>query len=474
VLARVAGLTFKSKGELKMGKLSRRTFLGHTAVAGGAVLALEGLMASGKMFSLPGSRVYAGGAGDYGPLIPQPSNNTGETRLKLPAGFQYTVIGTQGSVMGDGRPTPTLHDGMAAFEAYGMIHLVRNHEQQGGTSSSNAFGSIPYDPKALGGTTTLVVDPVTRLLVYDFASLSGTVRNCAGGPTPWGSWLTCEETLVAPAANNSFTRRHGYIFEVPAANYAETVPVPLTAMGRFEHEALAVDPATSIIYETEDANPSGFYRFLPNQPGSVGQPANLAGGGTLQMLAIANQPGYDTRTGETPGVPLNAVWVTIDAPDPQTGQQSVVNQGIAKGGARFARLEGAWYGSGSIFFVSTSGGNAGLGQVWQYTPTGLETGILTLVYESSNSAILESPDNLHFTPRGGILLCEDGNGLNFLRGLTAAGSIFDFVVHAVSDSEVAGATFSRDGQTLFFNYQNTGETFAVWPRDGFSWEDGAL
>ncbi len=457
-----------------MRKLNRRSFLGHTAVAGGAVLALEGLMASSKMFSLPGSRVYAGGAGDYGPLIAQASNNTGEIRLKLPEGFQYTIIGKQGTIMGDGRPTPAAHDGMAAFDAYGMIHLVRNHELQGGTASSVAFGSIPYDPKALGGTTTVVVDPVTRLVAYDFASLSGTVRNCAGGPTPWGSWLTCEETTLGPAANNTFTKPHGYIFEIPAASYTESPAVAFNAMGRFSHEAVAVDPATSVVYETEDANPSGFYRFLPNQPGFVGQPANLAAGGTLQMLAVANQPQYDTRTGQTPGVELSAVWVVIDFPDPQTGQQSVVNQGIAKGGARFARLEGAWYGDGNIFFVSTSGGNSGLGQVWQYTPTGTDTGILKLVYESTSSAILEAPDNLHFTPRGGILLCEDGGGLNFLRGLTPSGVVFDFVGHAVSSSECAGATFSRDGQTLFFNYQGTGETFAVWPRDGRSWEEGAL
>ena len=457
-----------------MGKLNRRTFLGRTAAAGGAVLAMEGLMASSKLVSLPGSRVYAGGAGDYGPLIAQASNNTGAVRLKLPAGFQYTVIGTQGTIMADGRPTPTAHDGMAAFEAYGMIHLVRNHEQEGGGASSVAIGSIPYDPKATGGTTTVVVDPVTRTVVYDFVSLSGTVRNCAGGPTPWGSWLTCEETLVVPAGNNSYTKRHGFIFEIPAANYGETSPVALTAMGRMEHEAVAVDPTTSIIYETQDSNPSGFYRFLPSQPGSIGQPANLAAGGVLQMLAVAGLPQYDTRTGQTPGVQLTAVWVTIDFPDPQGSQPSVQNQGIAKGAARFARLEGAWYGNGSIFFVSTSGGNSGLGQVWEYTPTGTDTGILKLVYESTSSAVLEAPDNLHFTPRGGILLCEDGGGFNFLRGLTPAGVVFDFVGHNTSDSEVAGATFSRDGKTLFFNYQGTGETFAVWPRDGHSWEEGAL
>jgi secreted PhoX family phosphatase len=449
-------------------KLNRRSFLGRTAMAGGAAL----MTSNHKLRSLTGSVARA--AGDYGPLIAQPSNNTGQNLLRLPAGFQYTIIGKSGTTMADGRRTPSAHDGMAAFDVYGMIHLVRNHELEGGAAGSVAFGSIPYDPKALGGTTTVVVDPVTRTVVYDFASLSGTVRNCAGGPTPWGSWLTCEETTVGPAGNNSYTQPHGYIFEIPAANYSESPAIPFKAMGRFSHEAVAVDPATGVIYETEDANPSGFYRFIPNQPGFPGQPANLSAGGLLQMLAVAGQPGYDTRTGETVGVQLNAVWVNIDIPDPGVGQQSTVNQGIAKGGARFARLEGAWHGNGSIYFVSTSGGNAGLGQVWKYTPTTASTGILTLVYESASSAVLEAPDNLHFTPRGGILLCEDGGGLNFVRGLTPAGTIFDFVVHNTSSSECAGATFSQDGQTLFFNYQGTGETFAVWPRDGHSWEEGAL
>lgn len=459
-----------------MGKLNRRTFLHQTALAGGALVALEGLLASNQLRALNGGgRVSAAiGSGGYGPLIAQAANNTGETLLKLPEGFQYHVFGKVGSSMADGRLTPAAHDGMAAFDVNGMIHLVRNHENQGGSATSTAFGSLPYDPRATGGTTTLIVDPMTRLLVYDFASLSGTVRNCAGGPTPWGSWLTCEETTVGPASGNTFTQPHGYVFEVPAANYSETLPIALREMGRFSHEAVAIDPATGIIYETEDANPSGFYRFIPNQPGFIGQPANFAAGGRLQMLAVANQPQYDTRTGQTPGQLLDAVWVDVDFPDPQPGQISVVNQGLAKGGAQFNRLEGAWYGEGSIFFDSTSGGNAGLGQIWQYTPTGADTGLLKLFYESADAEMLEAPDNLLFTPRGGLALCEDGGGLNYVRGLTREGMVFDFAVHAISDTECAGATFSRDGQTLFFNYQGTGETFAVWPRAGHAWEEGAF
>jgi len=460
-----------------MGELNRRSFLRHTAMAGGAVLALEGLMASNKLRSLSGgTRAYAQtGSGGYGPLIPQAANNTGETLLRLPAGFQYTVIGKRGALMGDGRVTPGAHDGMAAYDVNGMIHLVRNHEQSGGAPTSEAIGSMPYDPKATGGTTTVVVDPVTRELVYDFVSLSGTVRNCAGGQTPWGSWLTCEETTLVPASNNSYTQPHGYVFDAPAGSFSETAPVALTAMGRFSHEAVTVDPATGIIYETEDANPGGFYRFIPNHPGFVGQPPNLAAGGVLQMLKVRNQFQYDTRTNQTVGQELEVEWVTIANPNPLGGQTSVANQGIALGAAQFERLEGAWYdGNGSHFFVSTSGGNANLGQIWQFTPTGADTGILKLFYEPTDAAMLESPDNLLVTPRGGLVLCEDGGGLNYVRGLTQNGLVFDFAVHALSNTEAAGATFSRDGQTLFFNYQGTGETYAVWPRAGTSWEDGAL
>ncbi|MGH9942363.1 MAG: alkaline phosphatase PhoX [Pyrinomonadaceae bacterium] len=449
----------------------------HTALAGGAALALEGLFARNGMRSLGGVAAHAqGGAGGYGPLVPKLSNNTGETLLALPEGFQYNVFGKVGAPMADGRLTPGAHDGMAAYDVNGMIHLVRNHEQSGGGANSVAFGSLPYDPKATGGTTTLIVDPVSRLLVYDFVSLSGTVRNCAGGPTPWGSWLTCEETTVGPAANNFYTKPHGYVFDIPAGAYGETPAVALNAMGRFSHEAVAVDPATGVVYETEDANPSGFYRFIPNRPGFPGQPANLAAGGVLQMLAVKNQPQYDTRTGQTVGQEFEVVWVNIDNPDPLAGQTSVVNQGIALGGALFERLEGCWYDAvaGSFFFISTSGGTANLGQVWQYTPAGSTEGVLKLFYESSNAATLEAPDNILVSPRGGLVLCEDGGGVNYVRGLSRQGVVFDFASRIGSNTEAAGATFSRDGQTLFFNYQGTGETYAVWPREGFSWADGAL
>src|ERR687898_1874100 len=161
--------------------------------------------------------------------------------------------------LADGHVTPGKHDGMAAFaDGPGRVRLVRNHETDRGTPFSRAA----YDPQASGGTTTLVFDTERGRFISAHGSLSGTLRNCAGGPTPWGSWLTCEET------NDFTTVPHGYVFEVPADGLGD--PTPLRAMGRFSHEAIALDPATGYVYETEDAGArSGFYRFVPHVAGRL-------------------------------------------------------------------------------------------------------------------------------------------------------------------------------------------------------------
>jgi secreted PhoX family phosphatase len=432
-----------------MTTIDRRNFLHRSAAAGIGASGLTALMANAAQAKKAGrgnTPVEAPDNGGYGELQPDPAGV-----LALPAGFSYVRFGETGAIMSDGIPTPSAHDGMAAFPGPGsQVRLVRNHEQNSGSPFDTPF----YDALAAGGTTNLVYDTARKELVRDNASITGTVRNCAGGPTPWASWLTCEETT------DTRNEPHGYIFEVPADARSAVDPVPLKAMGRFVHEACAIDPATGIVYETEDRGTSGFYRFLPDERG------NLAAGGRLQMLGIKGRgrDGFDTRTGQRVGKPLPVTWVDIDDPDPaDAGDNSlaVFQQGEAKGGATFARLEGCWYGDGSVFFNSTSGGDAGLGQVWEYRPRGSSGGQLILVFESEDADLLEKPDNITVSPRGGLLLCEDGGGTDFLRGVNPEGQIFDFARNDLNNAEFAGATYSPDGDTLFVNIQTPGITFAI-------------
>jgi secreted PhoX family phosphatase len=453
----------------------------RSAMTGGA-FSLQALFARDLLAaSSRSSLIAAEGEGAYGPLNPARSKNTDEALLALPEGFYYTVIGKAGAVMTGGNPTPRGHDGMAAFAGKGHIRLVRNHEINNlvGTQPV-AFGNKAhaYDGKAAGGTTTLLVDPKTREIIKDFVSLSGTLQNCAGGPTPWNSWISCEETVLGKTkvtdsqgrSFGAFDENHGYCFEVPALGDTQVKPTPLKQMGRFVHEAIAVDPATGIVYETEDQGTAGFYRFIPNKKGK------LAEGGRLQMLAVKNQPKYDTRKGQKVGAQLPASWVDIDDPDPSEADSTalaVYNQGMAKGAATFTRLEGCWYGHNRIFFNSTSGGDMRLGQVWEYLPVDKSSGYLTLLFESPRADVLEMPDNLCVSPRGGLALCEDGKNEQFIRGLTRKGQVFEFarnIVPGYERMEFAGATFSPDGETLFVNIQTPGLTFAIWG----PWKRGAL
>jgi uncharacterized protein len=472
--------------------MSRREFLG---VAGaGAVLgfgALDGLIAR-KALAQQGSLLQAGiGDGGYGPLAPltrtDPRTGFSQT-LWLPEGFDFRIFGLSGTRMNDGTLTPLALDGMAAFPGpQGTVRLVRNHEERNTPATVTPSGRAEnrYDELGGGGTSTLQVrinpsgEPV---LERAFMSLSGTIVNCAGGRTPWGSWLSCEETTAGPAAG--WRRDHGYIFEVPAASNTPAAPVPLPAMGRFVHEAAAIDPRTGIVYETEDPGSqepaAGFYRFVPNVEG------RLASGGQLQMLKVVGIQNYDTRTGQTPGRPLPVEWVDIDDPDPQNAETdplAVFKQGLAKGGATFTRVEGSWWGTSEVYFCCTNGGDAGEGQVWEYRPSqGDSGGELTLVYESPNAEVLSFPDNITVTPGGALLVCEDTGSRNdfYLQGLTRDGQIFPFC-GTKTGSEWAGATFSPDGETLFVNLfgasvgpvrnpSDPGRTVAIWG----PWENGSL
>jgi secreted PhoX family phosphatase len=388
---------------------------------------------------------------------------------------------------------------MACFDGPGgTLRLIRNHELRNAAGNLALGVPVPealkYDPKAMGGCMTLDFDPRSKQLVRQFASIGGTFVNCAGG---WSwrrtGWITCEETTAGVKSTPApFDRPHGYCFFVPAAANAAIPAVPLKWLGRFSHEAALADER-GIVYQTEDApGGSGFYRAVPQRRD------DLAGGGTLEMLAIKGRPQAGLARGQTVGTALPVEWVRIDASDPdlEAGAASCFNQGRAKGGAAFNRLEGAYLGHDgrSVYFVSTSGGEQQLGQLWHYLPADGNAGDrLVLAFESPAQCVLDSPDNLCVTPSGAILFCEDdanpapglagdthplapgAKDVNRLIGLGPGGEPFEFAVNVLNDGEFAGACFSPDGAVLFVNLfgdatPGSGMTCAIWG----PWERGPL
>lgn len=450
--------------------INRRRFIQTLAVAA----ASPGLRAA------PNAKSAAG----FGKLIRDP-----QKFLDLPAGFSCSVVAKSGTEMNDGLLVPGEADGMAAFPGKdGNVVLVCNHENWPIQYEYSPFGHQNeridlidrdklYDAgrgktPGLGGTTNIVYNPRDRQTVSQHLSLAGTEVNCAGGATPWGSWLSCEETFRDPGpAYLNFKslereKRHGYIFEVPSTLDSIVDPLPIKAMGRFVHEAAAVNPASGAVYLTEDRHRSLLYRYLPDVPG------NLAAGGRLQALAVSGKPSYDTRNWATRHRMQPLEWHAtewIDLQDVDSDVDDLRIRGHADGAARFARGEGLCFAGGSIFMTCTIGGPEGRGQVFEYRVSAADgsdgeqgtPGQLRLIAESGRDSLLQNADNIAMSPWGDLIICEDTPGHCGLVGITPDGEHYALADNVYEASELAGICFSPDGSVMFVNIQHRGLTLAI-------------
>ncbi len=418
---------------------------------------------------------------NYGPLLQS------EGVLSLPKGFSSTIISRRGDKMSDGLISPGMHDGMGVFKGRNdKIILIRNHENLPGAEGTGPFGAGNklmykvsrnkiYDyAKAqrtcVGGTTTLVYNEQSGKIELEYLSLIGTVRNCAGGITPWNSWITCEETAIKKGSENGFLEKdHGYNFEVPATDRIGLIdPLPIKAMGRFVHEAVAVHPQEGIVYQTEDIEDGVFYRYLPNVNGELHK------GGKLQCLSLKNWKSADTRNWESlksDPFPIKksfeVSWMDLDnveAPD-----NDLRLRGYQQGAARFARAEGIWYGKKELFFACTSGGKNKKGQIFKYIPSKFEgqtkekdsPATLELYLEPNNIDTFQNCDNLTIAPWGDVIICEDKQDPRII-GITPQGKTYVIAKNVgYRLSEFAGPVFSPSGKTLFVNIQSPGLTIAI-------------
>jgi uncharacterized protein len=454
----------------------------------------------------------------YGEVAPVADLTTGLPLIQLPAGFSYKSYGWRGDLMSDGLPTPANHDGMGIVSTRRVgrsteIVLVCNHERSTSPDPAAILGAgrdnvakwdtgITGTNYQIGGNTNIVWRDGS--FVAQYASLGGLNRPCAGGATTWGSWLSNEEIR----SNNvsSTGKKHGYVFEVPAdTTLTPASAVPIVGMGRFSHEASAIDSATGYWYLTEDqGNANTLYRFRPaNLQGGLG---SLQAGGTLQGLKVKNVANADLRL-PTLCQEFACEWVDIADPDLDGAMlSSVVGsvsasgpyiQAYARGAAIFGANEGCWVAGGVVWFTDkqVTGSPARGGRIWALD---LATMTLKAVFVSADLQVGNSPDNLTVSPRGGVLFCEDGgpgqpnptgapiesqnlkvlhpNGsaylfarhnYNFTREQLDAAGKFGAPAGDFRNTEWAGAVFSADGRVLFVNLYTPGIVLAItgpWAR----------
>lgn len=382
-------------------------------------------------------------ASPRGALVPDPAG-----LLDLPPGFGYRVLQRTGDPMDDGYRVPGRPDAMGCFVLKdGRWALMRNHELDDGLRRLNAYprGTRPprvaYDRGMWGGVSRLVLDRRAQVVSSNLV-LAGTSRNCAGGMSPWG-WLSCEET-VRP--------KHGYVFLCAIDSDTVRRPRKIEAYGRFQHEAVAIDPANHAAYLTEDRADGCLYRFVPRHRDAP------FGEGRLQALAIRGQPYYRLGAEQQDDARFEVAWVDLQH---AAGERDALrHQAHALGAASVMRGEGIWRLDDGFAFTCTSGGPLAAGQIFHLAPSE-RGGTLRLIAQSRDPSQLDMPDNLTLTPWGDLMVCEDNHRAPCLRLVTRDGEVTPFAFHRGGLSEFAGVCFSPDGRFLFVNIQEEGLTLAV-------------
>ncbi|MGW0609904.1 alkaline phosphatase PhoX [Streptomyces sp. NPDC002788] len=364
--------------------MERRSLL-RAAVLGGTSAALGGTLWRGAAYAAPAQP----GTGPYGPLGSPDANG-----IRLPSGFTSRVIARSGQRVGS--TSYTWHnapDGGACYaDGTGWIYVSNSEINPSGGASAVKFSS-------------------TGAITGAYRILSSTRQNCAGGKTPWNTWLSCEEV------------DRGYVYETDP--WGVKAAVRRDAMGRFKHEAAAADPVRRVIYLTEDVTDGCFYRFRPTTWGDLSS-------GTLEVLVAGS------------GTSGPVTWARVPDPSGATATRSQVS-----GAKRFNGGEGCYYANDTCWFT-TKGDN----RVWQYDAAAQT---IELAYDdslvTSGTAPLTGVDNVTGSASGDLFVAEDGGSMDICV-ITPADVVAPFLrVDGQSASEITGPAFSPDGTRLYFSSQ---------------------
>jgi secreted PhoX family phosphatase len=364
--------------------VERRSLL-RAALIGGSSAALGGTLWRGAAYAAPAQP----GAGPYGPLGSPDANG-----IRLPSGFTSRVVARSGqTVPGTSYTWHNAPDGGACYaDGTGWIYVSNSEINPGGGASAVKFSS-------------------TGAITGAYRILSNTRTNCAGGKTPWNTWLSCEEV------------DRGYVYETDP--WGAKAAVRRDAMGRFKHEAAAADPVRQVIYMTEDVSDGCFYRFRPTTWGNLSS-------GTLEVMVAGT------------GTSGPVTWARV--PDP-TGATATRNQ--VSGAKRFNGGEGCYYADDTCWFT-TKGDN----RVWQYNAAAQT---IELAYDdslvTSGTAPLTGVDNVTGASSGDLYVAEDGGNMEICV-ITPDDVIAPFLrIDNQSGSEITGPAFSPDGRRLYFSSQ---------------------